>query len=289
MKTTTPGFNIDWQITIFFAIAYAIAWPIAFLFGVDEEAIRASHSPFVATLIIYLPKFAFSISGLILFWATKRMKDLWTRLTHWRVRWTWYALAYFGPAILYFASAWISTLLSSSGPITPRLEFPSILWTLTFGAQTGIFAYFLFRGGLGEEIGLRGFALERLQTRYSPLKASLIIGFWWGLWHLPAWTSRSILEIAITWLGVTAFSMIFTWFYNHTLSLPIVMLLHAALNSFDDVYEHIFPALLDLDWELPYIAGILLMGLTFALVLKRTNNFRNTTTQQKRENHESTV
>jgi len=278
MDKTSPGFKIDWQITIFFVIAYLIAWPVAFVFGVDEEAIRTAHSPLVATILIYLPKFAFSISGLIMFWYTNRMKDLWTRLTHWRVNWMWYALAYFGPAILYFASAWISTLLSSSGPLSHQFEFPSILWTLTFGAQTGIFAYFLFRGGLGEEIGLRGFALERLLTRHSPLKASLFIGFWWGLWHLPAWTGRSILEIAITWLGVMAFSMIFTWFYTNTLSLPIVMLLHASLNSFDDVYEHIFPTLLDLDWEIPYIAGILLLGLIFAFVLSRTT-FGSTPTQ----------
>ena len=270
MNKTNPSFRIDWQLTIFFVIAYLIAWPIAFLFGVDDEAIRATYSPTLATILIYLPKFAFTISGLVMFWYTRRTKDMWTRLTHWRVNWIWYALAYFGPAILYFASAWISNLLSSNGPLSPRVEFPSILWTLTFDAQTGIFAYFLFRGGLGEEIGLRGFALERLQTRHSPLKASLIIGFWWGLWHLPAWTDSSILEIIIVWLGVISFSIIFTWFYNNTMSLPIVMLLHAALNSFDDVYENIFPSLVNIDWELPYIAGVLLIGITLAFFVNRS-------------------
>ena len=148
---------------------------------------------------------------------------------------------------------------------------------LTFGAQTGIITYFLFRGGLGEEIGLRGFALTRLQTRHSPLKASLIIGFWWGLWHLPAWMDRSALEIAVTWLGVLSFSMIFTWFYNNTMSLPIVMLLHASLNSFDDVYENIFPKLVDMNWELPYIAGVLLLGIVFAIILNRSANKPSTT------------
>ena len=263
--------KIDWQMVIFFALAYLIAWPIAFIFGVDDEAIRATYSPVGATILIYLPKFAFTLSGLVMFWHTKRLKEMWTRLTHWRVHWIWYALAYFGPALLYLASAWISNLLSSNGPLSPHIEFPSILWMLTFGAQTGIFTYFLFRGGLGEEIGLRGFALTRLQTRHTPLKASLIIGFWWGLWHLPAWLERDIVSIVITWLAVIAFSMIFTWFYNNTMSLPVVMLLHAALNSFDDVYENIFPSLLNIDWELLYIAGVLLAGIVFAFVLNRSS------------------
>lgn len=269
MNSINTQNKFDWQLAAFFAIAYLIAWPIAFIFGIDDQAIRNMYSPFVANILIYLPKFAFTISGTIMFWHTKRLKELWTRLTHWRVQWIWYVLAYFGPAILYFGSAWISNLIMSNQPLVPRVEFPATLWMLALGGQTGIFTYFFIRGGLGEEIGLRGFALERLQNRYSPLKASLIIGFWWGLWHLPAWTNRAAFEIIIVWLAVTAFSVIFTWFYNNTMSLPIVMLLHAALNSFDDVYENIFPHLLGIDWELPYIAGILLLGLTFSLYLHK--------------------
>ena len=257
--------TIDWKLTIFWVIAYLIAWPIAFIFGVDDEAIRANYSPIVAINLIYLPKFAFTISGMIMFWYTGQSKEMWTRLFHFRVKWIWYALAYLGPALLYCLSAWIS----SEEPLSPRFD-SSTIWMLTFAAQSGIFAYFLFRGGLGEEIGLRGFALTRLQTRHSPLKASLIIGFWWGLWHLPAWVGRDVLSIVVTWLAVIAFSMIFTWFYNNTQSLPIVMLLHAALNSFDDVYENIFPSLLNIDWELPYIAAILLTGIAMTFILNRS-------------------
>ena len=265
MTETRSRMQIDWQLAIFFFIAYAIAWPIAFLFGVDEELISANHSPPVATLIIYLPKFAFTISGMVLFWFNGQLKEMWTRLIHWQVRLFWYALAYLGPALLYLASAWIS----SDQPLSPRFD-SSTIWMLTISAQSGILFYFFFRGGIGEEIGLRGFALTRLQTRHSPLKASLIIGFWWGLWHIPAWIGRSTLEIVATWLGVIAFSIIFTWFYNNTMSLPVVMLLHAALNSFDDVYENIFPSLVNIDWELPYVAGILLIGIALSFIVNRS-------------------
>lgn len=263
--------KIDWHITVFWLIAFAIAWSIGFTVGVDEETIRANYSPIAAANLIYLPKFAFTISGVLLFFVTGQSKEMWTRLFHWRVKWTWYALAYLAPALLYFTSAW----LSSEGPLSPRFD-TSTLWMLTVSSQSGILFYFLFRGGLGEEIGLRGFALTRLQTRHTPLKASLILGFWWGLWHLPAWVGRDALSIAVTWLAVISFSIIFTWFYNNTMSLPVVMLLHAALNSFDDVFENIFPSLLDIDWELPYIAGILLLGIVFAFILNRNKSLTNT-------------
>ena len=276
MNERKPKTKIDWHLAIFFAIAYLIAWPIAFIFGVDDEVIRSTHSPPIATILIYLPKFAFSISGLIMFGYTGQLKEMWTRLTHWRVHLIWYLLAYFGPALLYLASALTSNLLSLNQPLSPLIEFPSIFWMMAIGTQTGILTYFLFHGGLGEEIGLRGFALPRLQTRYSPLTASLIIGFWWGLWHLPAWIGRSVLEIIIVWLGVISFSIIFTWFYNNTKSLLVVMLFHAALNSFDDVYENIFPALINQNWELPYVAGILLLGLILAFALTHKVTLKST-------------
>jgi membrane protease YdiL (CAAX protease family) len=91
-----------------------------------------------------------------------------------------------------------------------------------FLAQAGSFIPLLLIGPLSEEFGWRGYALDRLQTRWSPLMSSLIVGVTWGLWHGPLFamvgTSQHELKIPFAGFvcGVTALSVIFTWLHNNT-------------------------------------------------------------------------
>ena len=47
-------------------------------------------------------------------------------------------------------------------------------------------ALFLNVGAVTEETGWRGFAQPVLQSRMTPLAATLIVGVLWGIWHFPA-------------------------------------------------------------------------------------------------------
>ena len=47
-----------------------------------------------------------------------------------------------------------------------------------------IFIMFFF-GPVPEELGWRGFALDHLEKEYSKITASIILGFFWMMWHLP--------------------------------------------------------------------------------------------------------
>ena len=97
-------------------------------------------------------------------------------------------------------------------------------------------------GPLWEEPGWRGFALPRLQERFGPLLASLILGVLWAAWHAPGfpggWMQGSILALL---MGSMAFSIIMTWVYNNTHgSILLMILLHSASNAAVSVGVQVF-------------------------------------------------
>lgn len=87
-------------------------------------------------------------------------------------------------------------------------------------------------------MGWRGFLLPILQRDYTPLKASILIGFVWGLWHLPIYLAinpygdKTIIYFFFMFIGCFALSIIETWLYNSTKSsLFICILFHNAINT----------------------------------------------------------
>lgn len=88
-----------------------------------------------------------------------------------------------------------------------------------------------------EEIGWRGFAIERLQSRQNALMTSIIIGFVWGIWHLPLYFFPIAMDIYGSkpfWLFITntiTLSIIMTWLYNNNnKSIFTGVTFHVALN-----------------------------------------------------------
>ncbi|CEP80003.1 type II CAAX endopeptidase family protein [Paraclostridium sordellii] len=107
-------------------------------------------------------------------------------------------------------------------------------------SSLGMFIYLffknLFAGPLGEELGWRGFAQNELQKKHSPLKASIIVGFWWGIWHLPIWfttgfTGINLIKYIIFFMiAVISVSIMIAAFYNLNKNLLIPIMIHQLFN-----------------------------------------------------------
>ncbi|MFD1334928.1 CPBP family intramembrane glutamic endopeptidase [Oceanobacillus iheyensis] len=114
----------------------------------------------------------------------------------------------------------------------------------------------LVRGPLGEELGWRGYALNELQKRYSPLKSSIIVGVLWGGWHTPLWFAMGYTGIhlfkyiLLFMIGILSFSIIMAFFYNLNKNLMIPIIMHQLFN-----------------YSLVIVKGDLLDILTYVMIL----------------------
>jgi membrane protease YdiL (CAAX protease family) len=98
------------------------------------------------------------------------------------------------------------------------------------------FLYNFIYGGLSEEPGWRGFALPRLQVKFSPLVSALILGVLWAVWHAPARfggiEAKSVSDTIVEWVLIVLVSVIFTWLFNRTKgSILVTALVHPAMNT----------------------------------------------------------
>ena len=125
----------------------------------------------------------------------------------------------------------LQTLVHTAGGRTVSWSVSGLM--LVMGFIWPLFA------SLGEEPGWRGYALPIMQQRFGSLKASLILGLIWGLWHLPAdyiaYSAYGRLFVPMfLLLGpvlLTGHSIIMTMIYNRTRgSLLAMIIYHFAIT-----------------------------------------------------------
>lgn len=187
----------------------------------------AAWGPFIAAFIV-----TYRTAGMA------GVKELVKRGVAFRFRLVWYLAIFLLFPILIGGSLIVAVLMGGSVPPSEALTNPLVV-PIAF-----LFIFFL-GGPLQEEFGWRGILQDGLQRRMNLLTSSVIVGFVWGIWHLPVfyipgdtvYYDRPIWGLVLTTVLI---SVLFTWIYNGTgRSIFAVMLFHTMFN----LSHYVFPAL----------------------------------------------
>ena len=104
-----------------------------------------------------------------------------------------------------------------------------------------------FTGPLAEEFGWRGYLLDRLRLRFTPIVAGLIIGPIWAVWHLPLFYDSVFSEFRTAFLyllWVTSLSVVLALVVARARGAVLPSVLgHWAANATPLIFFALLPAL----------------------------------------------
>ncbi|HEX8969697.1 MAG TPA: CPBP family intramembrane glutamic endopeptidase [Chloroflexota bacterium] len=218
-------------VVTYFVLAYWIAWG-----GIAVAMSTLAESGIPLLLLLFVPIAAGPTSASLIMTGVvdgkRGYRDLFSRLTRWRVAGRWYTAALLiNPLVILLVLGALSLLSAAF--------VPGILVTTDPAGKVGLAIAGGLAAGVFEEIGWTGFATPRLLKTRSVLSTGLLLGVLWSAWHIggdipgsATWGSLLPLRVLL-WMfaGMTAYRVLMTWVYSHSRSLLVAILMHAAFTG----------------------------------------------------------
>ncbi len=155
----------------------------------------------------------------------------------------WYAIILLLPLLFVGTSLLLAIALGedySSGMFDPKY-ISSPISLIPFAIFT------LFFGPLPEELGWRGYALDRLVQKIGPIGGGLINGLLWATWHIPLFfiIDYPLKEMNLSGLALGRYffemipkSILYVWIYYRTgKSTVSAILFHFSSNYFGMIFQ----------------------------------------------------
>ena len=229
--SATAGTKRLWPLGIFLFLSAALSWTV-WLWPIDS---RERSVSFVFGLEFKIQLFSMKLAignclpGILaviwtLFEGKCQFRRMLATLTNWRTPFQWYVFAVAFPFAVFLAPLEaVLFYFPTDHSLPSAIEFlQRFLRILPFAT-------------LWEELAWRAFALRKLESRYSRLASALLLGVYWGVWHIPLWLAEfdsiPISFFFAALINVIALSVIFAYLYHRSSeSLPVVILLHTTYD-----------------------------------------------------------
>jgi CAAX protease family protein len=189
----------------------------------------------------------------------------------------YYLAALLVPAIFVTAVVLITTqaVVIPGGAPLGEFRWSEATWSVYLMLLVMALPITLFT--FGEEYGWRGYLMPRLLP-LGEIRASVILGVIWGVWHLPLLFAGLNYPGVNVWLVIIVFtfatvalSFTYTWFYVASSgSVLVAAVFHASTNQFSDTFW--VPPLLSV--ATPFAPSVVSTVLIFALVVVVYGVFR---------------
>jgi membrane protease YdiL (CAAX protease family) len=239
LKTTRPTLASPW---VYFLATYI--W--SGIFGGLAILMNLSMETAAGLVLVLLAALGPMVMGIAFTYLTRDKvgrRDYWRRVIDFkRIPARWYLVILLFVPILNGLAAILDALSGGTGGIWGE----TALNVLTNPASIILSILFATLFPFIEELGWRGYLLDRLQEKYSALVSSLILGILWSLWHLPTFFIRDSYQAslgigtpAFWWFfaGIVPLTFVFTWIYNNTnRSTLAVILFHAMVNFTGELF-----------------------------------------------------
>jgi uncharacterized protein len=254
-KNQLFGWIRQYPVAGFFALAFLYSWVMLFF-----AYVVLKNNLFLAWIGLFGPALS-AIAVTAICEGKPGLYQILKRLLRWRVHWGNYAIVLIVPVFLISG-----TVLLHDGPVEVLVWLSILPRILPIWLGMTLLLSILITG---EEIGWRGFALPRLQASHGPWIASLIIGVFWGIWHLPAILDPSNVlnrapfpwNISLFTLSTVLFSFLYTWLWNFSgNSLLIICLFHTSYDVLNNLAASRYTYIIDQHW-------IYLIALLFVLAV----------------------
>ena len=216
----------------FAVLAYLLSWSWWIPMAVRGEVVRAgegwpTHLPGLAAPALAAVVVTAVVDG------RPGLRDLVARLTRWRVGRGWWLLV-LGTAGLALLGVVVAVVTGE--PVPSLEEFASYSGIGRIG-PAGVIAVAFLVNGVGEEVGWRGFAVDRLLGEHGLTRTAMVVAGVWLGWHLPQfWVHASFRTLGPAgtagWaVSLVAASVVLTWMYRSSgRSILLVAAWHTAFN-----------------------------------------------------------